>query len=694
MKVRGQIPSFTAAGRTPLLRRIARPMSRDKADTLLLLAACVTVLLPHIVHLPIWATTVCATLLLWRTWITFRGNRMPVRWILLPIAVIAMGGVYWTHRTFFGQEAGVTMLVLLLAFKLLEMRAKRDLFVVVFLSFFLILASFFYSQTIGTATMMIVSVIMMLTAQLSFQYTGKAPPLKRRLALGAMIVGLAIPLTLILFFLFPRIQGPLWGLPGDAHSARSGLSDSMAPGNISDLALSGEIAFRAKFIDDAPPQSRLYWRGPVLGNYDGRTWTPLETRTTFSQAEPAGITPRGSPIRYQVTLEPNGRRALYALEMPMVAPRIAKNPSRLSADLQILTRRPIGQRVRYDAESYVDFELQPNASDAVLRDWLALPRGYNPLTLEFAAQLRPHLRSDMEAVDAILKFFRQEKFSYTLEPALLGQHAVDDFLFSTKEGFCEHYASAFVVLMRALGIPSRVVTGYQGGELNTVDGFMVVRQSDAHAWAEVWLKGRGWTRVDPTSAVAPERIERNLTGVIPPRLLGGLVTLDNTPGAWVTTLRGLRHNWDAVTNSWNQWVLNYTPDRQRSLIQSLGFDDVDWRTLTGLMFGLGAMAMAVIAWPLLRNRQKLQPWDKMYQILCRRMARRGCAPALHEGPRSYAARLMSEPSSLTPGQRAAVGRFLEMYESIRYGKPHTAESPQKVSSADLSKLESLLAECK
>lgn len=674
------------------LQRTMRPMSRDKADTLLLLAACIMVLAPHAAHLPIWATAVCTVLLLWRTWITFRGNRMPPRWILLPISIVAMAGVYWTHKTFFGQEAGVTMLVLLLAFKLLEMRARRDLFVVVFLGFFLMLASFFYSQTIAAAIMMVAAVVLMLTAQLSFQYTGAAPSLKRRLALGGMIVALAIPLTLILFVLFPRIQGPLWGLPSDANSARSGLSDSMAPGNISSLALSGEIAFRAKFIDGPPPKSSLYWRGPVFGNYDGRTWTPLQARTSFTG--PISIAPRGEPIRYQVTLEPNGRRALIALEMPLTPPQVASNPSRISADLQILTRQPIGQRLRYDAESYIDFQLQPNASDAVLREWLALPRGYNPQTLELAAQLRSHLRSDTEAVDAILKYFRQEKFSYTLEPPLLGQHAVDDFLFSTRAGFCEHYASAFVVLMRALGVPARVVTGYQGGEINTVDGFMTVRQSDAHAWAEVWLKNRGWTRVDPTAAVAPERIEQNLGSAIPPRLLGGLITLGRTPGAWVNTLRGLRNNWDAVNNSWNQRVLNYTPDQQKNLIQSLGFDDVDWRTLTGLMFGIGAIVMAAIALPLTRNRQKLNPVDKLYRALCKQMARRGCAPAIHEGPRAYAMRLTSATSPLDPAQKTAAASFLELYESIRYGSPDTGKVSQKNSSALVSRLKSLLAESK
>lgn len=684
-----------AASLAPLsaLRRAAHPISRDKADTLLLIGACVAVLAPHFAFLPIWATMICVTLLGWRTWITFQGSRMPSHWVLLPIALMAMGAVFWTYKTFFGREAGVTMLALLLTFKLLEMRAKRDLFVVIFLSFFLMLATFFNSQSIFQAGMMLVAVVLMLTAQLSFQYTGKTPPLKRRLKLSALIVALAVPLTLVLFVLFPRIQGPLWGLPSDAHSARSGLSDNMTPGDIANLALSGDIAFRVKFIGAPPPKSDLYWRGPVFGSYDGRTWTALQTRMGFTG--PVTITPRSDPVRYQVTLEPNGRRSLYALDLPLVAPRISNNPSRLAPDMQILTRLPIGQRIRYDAESYIDYELQPNVSNVILREWLELPRGYNPLTLELAAQLRSHLQSDVEAVNAILKYFRQENFSYTLEPPLLGKHSVDDFLFKTRAGFCEHYSSAFVVLMRALGIPARVVTGYQGGEINTVDGFMTVRQSDAHAWAEVWLENRGWTRVDPTAAVAPERIRQDLTGAIPSRtLLGGLVTLDTSPGALTNMIRGMRHNWDAVTNSWNQWVLNYTPDRQRSLIQSLGFDDVDWRTLTGLMLGLGIVAILMIALPLMRNRQKLDPIDRLYQTLSRRMAKYGCPPEIHEGPRAYASRLQTDDSPLTPSQRMAAARFLELYESIRYGAYDAGHTSNRTPSAPLSRLKLLLAECK
>ncbi|MDB5764148.1 MAG: hypothetical protein JWQ21_3143 [Herminiimonas sp.] len=676
-----------------LIQRVMRPMSRDKADTLLLLCACTLVLTPHAGDLPWWTTSACVSLLLWRGWITFRGNRMPPRWVLLPMSVMAMAGVYWTYKTFFGREAGVAMLVMLLAFKLLEMHAKRDLFVVVFLSFFLILTNFFNSQTIGTAVMMIAAVIMILTAQLSFQYTGAAPPLRRRLALGSLIFTLAVPLTLVLFILFPRIQGPLWGLPGDAQTGRSGLSDSMAPGNIASLALSGDIAFRVKFIGPVPPRSKLYWRGPVLGNYDGRTWTPLQARINLNRQ--TVIRPRGVPTGYQVTLEPSGRRWLFALEMPQIAPRITDNPSRITSDLQIVTRQPINQRVRYDAASYIDFDLQPNESPDVLRSWLQLPPGYNPNTLAFAARLRSRYSNQMEMVNAVLKFFRDEKFSYTLEPPPLGQHAVDEFLFSTRAGFCEHYSSAFVVLMRALGIPARVVTGYQGGEINAVDGFMTIRQSDAHAWAEIWLENRGWLRIDPTAAIAPNRIEKNLTTVIPPTLLGGLVTLGSGQNTWLAQLQTLRQNWDAVNNAWNQWVLDYTPDKQKSFIRSLGFDNADWSTLTALMFGLGTLVMAIVAVPLIKNRPQIDPVEALYRILCRQMERRGCPRAIYEGPRAYRARLTAMNSPLEPDKRIAVARFLELYETIRYSNPDAGGARSRLPSATaISQLKSLLSECR
>jgi hypothetical protein len=318
-----QLPAPILSRILSFRRKTTRPMSRDKADTLLLLATCLLVLAPHAAHLPAWVILAACALLLWRSWITFRGNRMPPRWLLMGAALLLMGGVYATYKTLLGREAGVAMLALLLTIKLLEMHAKRDLFVVLFLSFFLVLTSFFYSQSIVTALITIAAVIAILTTQLSFQYTGAVPPLKQRLRLGATIMALAAPLTLVLFILFPRIQGPLWGMPSDAQGARSGLSETMAPGNISKLALSDDIAFRVKFSDPPPPKSKLYWRGGVLGSYDGRTWTPLQPRTRGTRQ--ITVKPRGNPVHYQVTLEPSGKRWLFALELPQALPRLEGN---------------------------------------------------------------------------------------------------------------------------------------------------------------------------------------------------------------------------------------------------------------------------------------------------------------------------------------------------------------------------------
>ena len=661
-----------------------RPMSRDKADTLLLLFSCSLVLALHVAHLPLWIPLLSMTLLVWRAWITFHGNRMPSNWLLVPLAFIAMALVLSVYKTIFNRDAGVAMLVLLVSFKLLEMRAKQDLFSVVFVSFFLILSHFFYSQSIFTATMTLIAVIALLTTQLSFQYTGLVPPLKQRLGLGLRILALALPLTLLLFFLFPRVKGPLWGVAQVQSMSQTGLSETMSPGNISNLAQSDDVAFRVKFIDPPPPKSKLYWRGIVLGTFDGRTWLPPQQRPNTDHN--ITLRTRSAALRHEVTLEPNGRRWLFALELPQAVPELANNPAGFSPDLQLLASNEITERVRYDVASFVDFDLQVNAPKEGLRHWLQLPREFNPNTQRFADDLRTQFQDDTALINATLQFFHNEKFSYTLQPPLLGQHTVDEFLFSTRAGFCEHYASSFVVLMRAAGIPARVITGYQGGEINPVDGFMSVRQSDAHAWAEVWLENRGWVRIDPTAAVSPDRIEKNLNAVIPRPILGGLMQLNIGEN---DLLSRARISWEAINNVWNQQVLNYTSEKQKKLLNSLGFQDADWRTLIGLLFALGSIVMAMIVYPLIKHRQKIDPLKRLYLSLCALMAQHGLPREQHEGPRSYAHRLSAYNSPLTSDKKIAVSQFLLLYESLQYGSVR-----DKSFSTQLHQLKSLLSQCR
>jgi len=671
------------------MNKLALRLTRDKSDTLLLLAAALMVLAPHFGHLPPWISAgVCATLL-WRAAITWRGKRMPPLWLLLPISVAAMAGVYLSYRTLLGRDAGVAMLALLLAFKLLEMRARRDLFVVIFLSFFVLLTNFFYSQSMPTALFMLATLIVLLTAQQSFQYTGAVPPLAARLRTSAKLALLAAPLALLLFVGFPRIQGPLWGLPGDAHGGKTGISDSMAPGTIASLAQSDEIAFRARFADAAAPaQRQLYWRSIVLGDYDGRTWTRVPRRRGLQRLDVA-VAARGRPLRYEVTMEASGTRWLALLELAGPELRVPGQRLRDSDEMEQFTADPVAQRVRFSADAYLDYRLQAGERPERMRRWLELPAGFNPRTLALARQLRqaaPDAAPEQlstELSNAVLARFRNEAYRYTLAPPLLGRDAVDDFLFGSRAGFCEHYAGAYVVLLRAMGVPARVVTGYQGGELNPVDGYLTVRQSDAHAWAEIWTPADGWRRVDPTAAVAPERVEHNLARALPRPAafgLGPLLALQNDPDSW---LAQLRFAYAALNNSWNQWVLDYNPDRQRSFLEELGTAFANGRSALG-----AALVVALLA--LLRWRRRRRPADPLaglYEAFCRQQARHGYARRPDEGPRNYAARLRAMPAGAA--KRAAMEQFLTLYGALRYGAPQPESR-----TASLATLKTLLPLCR
>ena len=646
-----------------VLSRLAK-LPRDKADTLLLLGSALLVLIPHTAHLPPWVSLLCGATLAWRAAITLQGKRMPPSLLLLPLAAAAMLGVMHTYQTLLGRDAGVAMLVLLVAFKMLEMHARRDLFVVVFLCFFLVLTNFFYEQGIGTALLMAASVLLLLTAQMSFQFSGAVPPLRERFLMSARMLGLAAPLTLALFFLFPRIQGPLWGMPGDAGGARSGLSETMAPGMMANLAQSQEVAFRVKFEGAAPHRELLYWRGPVLGDYDGRTWTRVgASQGQAGDGRRLALSVAGQPLRYEVTLEPANNRWLFALEMPERLPLVAGNAARLSGEVEMTTLHPIETRLRYQLASFVHYRLQAEALPFDADQWLQLPADSNPRALMAGLQLRA-IPDPARRIDAVLRSFRSDSYVYTLNPPLLGRDAVDGFLYGSRAGFCEHYAGAFVFLMRAAGIPARVVTGYQGGELNPLDGYLTVRQSDAHAWAEVWLARRGWVRVDPTAAVSPERVQRGAGSALPQRPpfgiegLQGLIGIDGEAHPW---LLQVRYAVGAMNNGWNQWVLNYTPQRQRGMVEQLQASLLDWR----LPLWLGILAIVLLLVRTFLRRREIDPVDALYSALCTRLSRLGLARSADEGPQAYAARIRAA-GGLEPEALAAVQEFLHRYSRWRY----------------------------
>jgi len=647
------------------------PLPRDKADTLLLLASAVLVLAPHALHLPWWVSLLCAATLGWRAAITLRGKRMPKAIVLLPIAIAAMVGVQFSYDTLLGKDAGVAMLVLLVAFKMLEMHARRDLFVVVFLCFFLVLTNFFYAQGIGTAIMMVASVLLLLATQLSFQFTGAVPPLRTRLAMAARMLAFAAPIAIALFVVFPRIQGPLWSMPGGPGAGTSGLSDQMAPGQMSNLALSEEPAFRVRFFGTPPLPPQLYWRGPVLDAFDGLTWRRGENSASGRNLR---LSVGGPGLEYEVTLEPSQSRWVFALEMPGEPPVVPGHELRISPQFELTADTPLASRVRYRASSHVEYALQRGPVLADTSRWLLLPYGFNPRALAAGRALRA-LDDPAARVDAVLRQFREQPFEYTLAPPLLGRHTVDEFLYGTRTGFCEHYSGAFVFLMRAAGVPARVVTGYQGGERNPIDGFMTVRQSDAHAWAEVWIAGRGWLRVDPTAAVAPERVQSGTNRATERPAPFGIEALRGVnpfgleAGAW---LADVRNAMGAINNGWNQWVLNYTPERQRSVVQGLQDKLVGWP------FGV-VLVLAGLAWwgmNILRRRREIDPIDALYSVLCKRLGQAGLPRAQDEGPSAYAARILAADAAtaagaqaLAPPAREAAVAFLRRYSAWRYAAP-------------------------
>ncbi|WP_338771647.1 DUF3488 and transglutaminase-like domain-containing protein [Massilia sp. METH4] len=655
-----------------------RTLARDKQDTLLLVAAALLVIAPHFAHLPWWiAGTVCVTLL-WRTLLTLRGRRLPPIWLLLPIALIAMGGVFQSYGTLLGKDPGVAMLALLLAFKLLEMHAKRDLYVVLFLSFFLMLTNFFYSQSILTGVAMAATLVALLTVQVTYQYTGSVPPLGRRVRLAGKMFLMAAPLAALLFVLFPRFEGPLWGMPGDGRGPKSGISDSMAPGTMTNLALSEEVAFRVRFDGAPPDQQRLYWRGVVLSHYDGRTWTRIGGRLYRRDGDAMTLTVGGATLPYEVTLEPSERRWLFTLELTPPALEVPGERVGVSDELESFTVRPLHRRVRYRAAAYADYAVQPALDPALTGKWLQLPAGSNPKARELGRQIRAARDDDARIVAHTLLLLREKRFVYTLQPPLLGRESIDEFLFVTRQGFCEHFAGAFVFLMRAAGVPARVVTGYQGGELNPVDGYMTVRQSDAHAWAEVWLKGRGWTRVDPTAAVAPDRVRLGMGAALPQRAPFGLEAFRTDKDSW---LARLRFHVNAANNAWNQWVLDYNPERQRNFLAELSEQAGSWRTLVALpaLLALGWL------WRTVRARRRSDPVQAAWERFCALLARHGIRRAPDEGPHSLARRVAA--LALPLEKKAAMAEFLELYAALRYRA--LADDERARSARRLAKLLSL-----
>ncbi len=618
------------------------------------LAALGFAIAPHLAYLPPWITAAVVGCAAWRYAIEKRRRALPTGWFRGLLALACFLGVLGTYATISGVGPGSALLAIMAALKLLETRRRRDQFVLLFISIFLVMSSLLREQYIWSLPYLVVAVMLIMTAWLRMSALRTESP-RDSLTAGARLIGYAAPIAIVMWIFFPRIATPFWAVPIDTSRATSGLSETMSPGDISSLSLSNEVAFRVSFDAALPAPRDRYWRGLVLTRFNGRTWTgndPFMGPRAHEQ-----VVPIGDPVTYEITLEPTRQIWVFALDMPWTwtLPRTFMGPQQ-----QLARSQPIDQRVAYRAESYpryrTDVELRRYA-----RDWyISLPPESNPRTLALAREMLEVAESSSAYIEAVLAKFNAEEFFYTLEPPALGSDPVDRFLFETRRGFCEHYASAFAVLMRAVGIPARIVLGYQGGEVNPLGGHLIVRQADAHAWTEVWLPERGWIRVDPTAAVAPERIDSGLSGAM----------FDGVAAAWGLSapsqwLHQMTLTWDLINARWNDWILGYGPDMQRGFMEWLGMDDPDWqKMMLTLIAGVGVLITLVSGLLLWRYRAPRK--DRAAALYQRFVKKSGVVPTVGEPPLAFAQRA-SRASALPPD---TIDRITRLYLETRYGSAH------------------------
>jgi len=627
------------------------------------LAALAFALAPHVQFLPIWITAAFIICAAWRYVIEQRRRPLPSTWFRALLALTCFIGVLATYSSVSGVGPGSALLAIMAALKLLETRKRRDQFVLLFISIFLVMSSLLREQYLWSLPYLMLAVLLIMTAWLRMSATDQESA-SRSFRTSGRLVLYALPLALAMWVFFPRIATPFWAVPIDTSSGTSGLSDSMSPGDISSLSLSDAVAFRVAFDDAIPQPKDRYWRGLVLHRFNGRTWTGNEPMADRSARD--NVVVIGDPVAYTITLEPTRQQWVFALDIPYTwsLPRTS-----MGRQYQLARVQPIDQRVAYDAVSYIQYRAEVELA-GMFRDWyLRLPEGSNPQTAELAQQMFAAAGSRAAYIESVLQKFHQEEYYYTLEPPALGRDPVDEFMFDTRQGFCEHYASAFTVMMRAAGIPARIVLGYQGGEMNPVGEYLIVRQSDAHAWTEVWIEGVGWYRVDPTAAVAPERIDAGMSAAM----------FDGAAAAWGLSapsefLHNLGLSWDAVNAKWNDLVLGYGPENQNKLMEWLGMDDPDWRkmmlTLIGIVIGMVILISLLLA---LRYRA---PRPDRAAILYRTFVRKsGVVLAIGETPVAFAAKAHS--ASMLDD--AAIDGITAAYLATRYGLP----DPQSLQQLEL-----------
>ena len=612
--------------------------------------------LPLYPGIPIAIIFLLVTLSIWQVLIIIEQLKKPGRLIQLFIIVISLVVTLYSYGHIFGQQSGITLVILMSTLKLFEVKIARDCYIVIYSCFFIIASNFFHSQSIWLIFYVFLVLVFLFSVLIALSDRLNSMTVASRLKMSARFIGYATPLMLVLFVLFPRIPGPLWGLPDDAFSSHTGLSEEMSPGSINRLISSSAIAFRVQFDDDVPSHKDRYWRGAVLSLYDGKTWR----RSDAAKSARHNIVYDDNDINnvhYQITLQPTNLNWLLSLEYAIDF----SGQYDLNREAMLLTNSKINNVINYRLTSQTNAVNKALFSQERYKNQL-LPTGLNPKTLALANRLFQNSAYDHQHyINSVLAYFNRNDFIYTLNPDLLGDNAMDDFLFNSKRGFCEHYASSFVYLMRAAGIPSRVVIGYQGGEMNPLDNYMIVRQSDAHAWAEVWLDDH-WHRADPTAAVSPDRVEQ---GILNSGLENNELPLLLTSNS--NFIRNAAFLYDSFQNKWNQWVIGFNQKKQKDLLKFLGFEESNSSNLIFLLVISLTITGMIIAWFLLKQHSfEKDRVQYHYDLFCQKLTPHDIQRRLNEGPKDFENRIYNE-LNLTAADKEQIIFIFKAYRNLHYG---------------------------
>ncbi|MDO9104512.1 MAG: DUF3488 and transglutaminase-like domain-containing protein [Methylovulum sp.] len=635
-------------------------MNPHRQVLIFLLSSIGLIVLPHAGHLPIAIIAFFYLLLVWRFIGVWQPQRLPRKWLILLLTVCGIALLYSQHQGLFGRDAGTRLFVVALGLKLMEIKSERDLYLISFLAFIVAASQFLYEQNLLMAAYILMVCCSLLATLVSIN--SREPEPVAALKTATVIVAQALPMAILLFILFPRVEAPRWMLLNDKQQAKSGLGDSMEPGSITDLGMSDELVFRVKFAGSMPPPAQRYWRGPVLEHTDGKRWTRSANRDFGPFMDKPSY--RGMRYPYTILMEPRDKNWVFALDLPA---EFAK-PLIRNAYYQLITPENPDKRVEYKVSSYPEYNTG-FITRTEYENATQLPATPSAKIKQLVGQLQGFDSPPEAFIQRLLKHFKVEDFHYTLTPPLMEQHPIETFLFETRYGFCSHYAAAFVYLMRVANIPARVVTGYQGGEFNKVGNFLEIRQADAHAWAEVWLEHKGWVRFDPTAAIAPERIEKsfNLDELVPGGVIRFAPAGDNALTAY-HWLKEAHQLWRHVDYNWQRWVINYNSLNQSKFLSSLGIDNLQ-AMLYWMIAGIGVIT-AVLSWVLLhQKRQHTDRVLRVYQRYCQKLAKHGLVRGLAEGERDFAERVKAK----LPGQATDIESITDIFIKLRYGRVSAAE---------------------